>query len=183
MLTRQAAPQRRALTQGVRAHMKKFIAFVIFLIAIAGAAPSTATVPLFDQVTIGNETGNIFPEKCCWVALPQTERLRQARHTENCSAIGGPVGNFLITDGKIWLTGLSRCSGPVPLKNIYPELPEPAVATWLSGKFTAYTGFECFMYGMYATYRTKTTIVVKDGAVVSMTTEHIDTNKCPIRPN
>ena len=145
--------------------------------AIAGA-----TLPLFDKVVIDGKSGNIFPEKCCWMPLPKTEKLIQARRAENCSAIGGPVGVFEVADGKLWLTGLSKCAGPLPLKNIYPELRSPAPATWLSGRFTAYTDYQCTSSSSEPVFRTKTVLVVDAGSVASATSEQIDASQCRPAP-
>ncbi|MCL2591337.1 MAG: hypothetical protein FWD67_10810 [Betaproteobacteria bacterium] len=123
-------------------------------------------------MTIDGQEGYIFPEKCCWLGLPGNERLAAVLDEEwmNCSAIGGVVGRFRIADGKIWLAGLYKCGGDIPLKDIYPEMDSPAHATWLSGVFYAKVdGHMCNVWPIYRDqYRITYRLELKDGIVTSM---------------
>src|SRR3546814_15829672 len=82
------------------------------------------------------KTGFLFPDKCCWVKLPSSDKLDAAKlEGTQCSAIGGPVGNFELADGKLLLRSLRACDGDIPLDQIYGEFHGPVVADWVSGKF------------------------------------------------
>lgn len=101
------------------------------------AARAGATEPLQDSIEIGGEAAVFLAPKCCWIPMPRSEQLRQARGAERCSAIGGPVGAFRLEGDAVLLVGFRRCSGDVPLAEIYPDLPDPAPADWLDGVFSA----------------------------------------------
>jgi hypothetical protein len=60
-----------------------------------------ATEPLHDQLTVDNDIGQIFPEKCCWLALAESELFLSARRAASCTAIGGPVGQHRLSEDKI----------------------------------------------------------------------------------
>jgi hypothetical protein len=75
---------------------------LLLLACLMAAAPASATQPLLDQYTDGARTGHIFPSNCCWVELPSNDRIWEIRRKEfGCSAIGGPVGEFKLEDGKL----------------------------------------------------------------------------------
>src|SRR3546814_18528393 len=90
--------------------MGKFLKFLL-LSCLAGS-PAYATEPLHDLVTMDGKTGFLFPDKCCWVKLPSSDKLDAAKlEGTQCSAIGGPVGNFELADGKLLLRRLRACDG------------------------------------------------------------------------
>ena len=152
---------------------------VALAIALGIPASCSATEPLHDILFIDGHDGPFFPEKCCWVDLPRTEKLIAARRQENCSAIGGPVGRFRIADGKVWLVGLRRCGGDMPLKEIFPELGNPAFAKWLNGAFRAEVNHMClspFSFG--SLYRTTFRLEIKDGVVTDMQRQENDEADC-----
>lgn len=66
---------------------------IVAMLLLIGAIPQAfATEPLHDQLTIDAEQGQIFPEKCCWIDLPESRQLQELRLSDRCSALGGPVG-------------------------------------------------------------------------------------------
>ena len=81
--------------------MSSLLRLTIILLLTWQMPWALATEPLHDQLTVDNETGHIFPEKCCWLALPESELLRSARRAQNCTAIGGPVGQYMFSEDKI----------------------------------------------------------------------------------
>jgi hypothetical protein len=142
---------------------------------------ATATEPLYDQLTIDTQKGHLFPEKCCWVDLPDSEQLRRARIAERCSAIGGPVGQFKLENGKIWITGFYKCGGELPLKTFFPNLPDPALAEWLSGKFVAQIDYLCRSQTGSPVYRREINLVVGRGVVQSRAEKINDEASCAWR--
>lgn len=144
------------------------------------AAAAQATQPQTDLIQIGDQSGWFIPEECCWVDLPRTERLQAARRAESCSAIGGPVGRFELRGDQVWLTGLRRCGDEhVPLAVIYPELPDPAPADWLTGRFSARLDRLCTKEGgVTPVFRTVHDLVIENGRVVEMQTETHDGSEC-----
>jgi|GEM_PF-2934783 len=121
-------------------YTRSLLRTLVFALTLGTSAICPATEPLPDTLTVGEHNGIFFPDECCWVGLPQTEKFRAAyiKEFENyCSAIGGIVGRFRLAEGKIWLIGLHNCDGDIPLEDIYPELSNPAFASWLNGVFFA----------------------------------------------
>ena len=142
-------------------------------------APSlAATPPLTDTLTIGDERGPIHPEKCCWLELPKTERLITAKRAESCSAIGAPVGRFELVDQKIWLIGLSRCGGDLPLDQIFPEFGDRVQADWLNGVFFAKFTPMCLTKDGKEAYRTVLRLEVDSGLVSNMQRNELDESVC-----
>lgn len=107
---------------------------ILLLLLVAGGAQ--ATRPLMDRIVVDGVEGEIIPARCCWMPLPPSTALAEARLAQQCSAIGGPVGRFALVDGRLWLEGLATCGGPLPLQQIYPELGERVLADWLDGEAT-----------------------------------------------
>ena len=101
-----------------------------------------------------------------------------ARRAENCSAIGGPVGRFRLAEGKVWLDGLYRCRGDIPLEEIYPEFDKPALATWLNGVFYAKNDSMCFVAGFGYVYRSTFRFVIENGVVTSLQRQENDEEMC-----
>ena len=148
---------------------------------MAATFPSTATRPLIDTIVVGEESGEIFPEKCCWLELPRTEGLAVAKRAESCSAIGGPVGKFELVNKQMWLVGLLRCSGEVPLSYVYPEMPERVPATWLNGTYFVKLSPRCF--GPMGAERNRKHLTLKiDAGIASIEEQKIDESECGSAP-
>jgi hypothetical protein len=150
----------------------------LLLALLLSSQLSSATEPLHDHLVFGNRSGVIFPPKCCWVDLPKTERLQAMRKAERCSAIGGPVGQFKYEAGQLWLTGLYRCGGPVPLKDVYPDFDNPALAVWLSGTFHARLDWLCRDKQGRFVYGTELTLTVERGTVTAVSEANYDKSSC-----
>ena len=161
--------------------MNHHLRFGLLLFLLAVAYPSAATRPLIDRIVVGDESGEIFPEKCCWVDLPKTENLTAAKRAERCSAIGGPVGRFELVDEKIWLVGLLRCGGELPLSYVYPEMPDRVPATWLSGTYFVKLSPRCFGANGAEKNRKHMTLQV-DAGIASIKEQRIDESECDGAP-
>lgn len=159
------------LDAGAGARMTLVPRVAFFSLTLGFAALCPATEPLTDVLIVGNDSGPFWPEKCCWIDLPKTERLVEARRAEECSALGGPVGRFQLEDNKIWLVGLRRCRGDVPLHDIYPELDNPSQATWLNGVLFAKIAPMCITQHGERLYRTTLRLEVKKGVVTHLQRE------------
>jgi hypothetical protein len=158
--------------------MRNILQAAIFFMILCVASFGYATEPLSDRLIVGDRTGVLLPSKCCWVELPETERLRDIRRAESCSAIGGPVGQYKYEAGRLWLTELYRCGGPIPLAEVYPELKNPAVAVWLNGTYHAKLDWLCRNSEKGYIYRTELTLIVERGAVTSVNEENFDQSAC-----
>lgn len=153
------------------------------LVACLMAAAASATEPLHDQYTDGARSGHIFPSNCCWVELPSNDKIWEIRRKEfGCSAIGGPVGKFKLEDGKLWLTGLMKCSGEIPLQTVYPEMKAPVLAEWLSGTFKTRLDYRCYTQQTQDLYAVTQELVVENGVVVSLKETEHDVSACTARP-
>lgn len=152
---------------------------IVFLVlALVTTARGSATEPLMDQYADGARIGRIFPSACCYVELPDNERIWQIRRKEfGCSAVGGPVGRFRLEDGKLWLTGFMKCSGDIPLQEIYPDLKSPAFAEWLSGTFKTVLDYRCYANGRQI-YAATQELVVEQGVVRSLKETANDLSAC-----
>lgn len=163
--------------------MNRLLQSAILLVVVWLTPWASATEPLYDRLTVDSETGLIFPEKCCWLELPDSEQLRSARRAETCSAMGGPVGQFMLLEGKIWLAGLYRCGGAIPLKSMFPDLPDPAMAEWLSGKFMVRVGYLCRNRAGATVYKREIGLMVQRGLVKSRDEKVNDDSSCAPRHN
>lgn len=157
---------------------------LLFLVACLMATTlASATQPLFDQYTDGARTGHIFPSNCCWVELPANDKIWEVRRKESgCSAIGGPVGEFKLEDGKLWLTGLMKCSGKIALQTIYPEMTAPVLAEWLTGTFKTRLDYRCYTQKTQELYAATQELVVERGVVVSLKETQQDVSACATQP-
>lgn len=142
-------------------------------------APAThATQPLADTLVVGKDRGPIHPQNCCWLELPKTQRLVAAKRSEACTAIGGPVGRFELIGRQIWLVGLHRCSGEVPLEQIYPEMGRRTHAAWLNGVFFAKLHPLCFTSDGQPVYRTVLRLNVESGVATTLQRTELDESAC-----
>ena len=151
------------------------------LVLLAVTYPSAATRPLLDTIVVGEESGEIVPEECCWVELPKSEILRAAKRSERCSAIGGPVGRFELIGEQVWLVGLLRCGGELPLSYAYPEMPDRVPATWLSGKYFVSLTPRCFGANGASKSHKHLTLSIAAG-VASIEAQWIDESECGSAP-
>src|SRR3546814_19671339 len=114
------------------------------------------------------KTGFLFPDKCCWVKLPSSDKLDAAKlEGTQCSAIGGPVGNFELADGKLLLRSLRACDGDIPLAQIYGEFHGPVVADWVSGKFFVEIDPLCRSKAGVLLHRESQPLIIEAGTIVS----------------
>jgi len=152
------------------------------VLALVAPTMASATEPLHDSLTVDEQHGPFFPEKCCWVDKLETRKFIEARMAEilgGCTAIGGPVGGFRLAEGKIWLIGLYKCGGSVPLKEIYPELGDPIFANWLNGVFFASLDRICVLqHDRKHVYRTELRLEVKNGVVTDTQRQQTDEAIC-----
>lgn len=155
---------------------------MILLFCMAVAMPGFATEPLHDQYDADGLTGRIFPSECCWLQLPASTRLSEMKKAEQgCSAIGGPVGTFKLDGGKLWLTGLYKCGGPVDLHEVYPDRESPVLADWLNGTFKTQLGFVCYDKQMRQVYQLEQVLTVEGGVVRDVVETSNDVSACTRR--
>lgn len=137
-----------------------------------------ATEPLRNPFRVGAHEGFIYPARCCWVDLPESPKLKALMHAQQCTAGGGPVGRFEVTDGRIWLTGLRTCSGDIPLRDVYPEMRAPVVATWLEGSFGGSLDYQCSANAFKNIYRYAVRITVSKGVVTHLQMKSTGAHAC-----
>jgi hypothetical protein len=167
----------------IPAFLERMWRLLLLVACLVAAAPATATEPLHDQYADGARTGHIFPSNCCWVELPSNDRIWEIRRKEfGCSAIGGPVGEFKLEDGKLWLTGLMKCSGKIPLQMIYPDMKAPVLAEWLTGTFKTRLDYRCYTQKTQDLYAVTQELVVEKGVVVSLKETQQDVSACATKP-
>jgi hypothetical protein len=161
---------------------------ILLMCLLAGCLISpaicSATPPLSDTLIIDKYDGVFFPDEGYWVDLPRTEKFRTAiQKVSICSAAGGIVGRFRLADDKIWLVGLYSCGGDIPLEEIYPELDNPALATWLNGVFFAKIDWipkTCnpVTESPINMYRTTLRLKIDNGVVTDMQRQENDVPTC-----
>lgn len=161
--------------------MRHLLQLGILVLLSAVMFPSAATRPLIDTIIVDGESGEIFPEKCCWLKLPKTDSLAAAKRAESCSAIGGPVGRFELVDEQIWLIGLLRCGGEMPLSYVYPDMPDRILATWLNGTYFVNLSPRCFGSMGAEKNRRHLTLRVEAG-IASIEAQKIDESDCGSAP-
>lgn len=108
------------------------------LLIVASAA--TATQVLQDRIWYQSRAGTLHYPRNEPIALPPSERLHAMAMADSCPAIGGPRGVYRYMNGKLWLVGLSRCGSTIGLRDAYPTMLTPPVATWVSGVVVARLG-------------------------------------------
>ena len=92
--------------------------------------------------------------------------------------MGGPVGMFKFEAGKLWLTGLSKCSGQIALQEMYPNMTAPVVAEWLTGTFETFMEFKCSSVAGPPVYAVTQQLIVEKGVVQSVSEKLTDTTAC-----
>ena len=143
-------------------------------------ANAQATRPLMDVVQHAGLYGEILPEACCWMPLPPSPALVEARLAQQCSALGGPVGRFALEDGQLWLQGLHTCGGEVALSTIYPQMSGPVQADWVSGRFTLDLGPGCLDADGLPQPSLRWRVVLAQGRVTAMEAVALEP-ACPAR--
>ena len=134
------------------------------------ASSALATTPLFDRIEVEGQRGNLHQKEKVWLDLPRSEKLQEFRRAERCSAIGGPRGEYIVQDGKLWLSRLYRCGGNIDLKEVYSQQDQPILATWVTGELVAEVGKTICMStkGSFFIYETDIKMQVEEGAIKSM---------------
>lgn len=129
-----------------------------------------ATTPLFDNVDVYGQKGNLRQKGSGWLQLPHSDLLQKMRREEGCSAIGGPRGQYRVDEGKLWLYSLYRCRGAIDLNDVYPNEVHPILATWVTGNLVAEVGKSvCYSSkGMFPIYETEISMLVEAGEVKTM---------------
>lgn len=159
--------------------MVRQASLVAVLCALIVARPAAATEPLSDRVWYQSRAGTIhYPGKGP-LALPPSDRLRTMTLAESCSAVGGPRGVYKYMKGRLWLVGLHRCSGAMGLREVYPGMLTPPVATWVSGVVLARLGRPlCNSPEGRPVAETEVTMRVANGLVESLVEKPGNTSAC-----
>lgn len=142
-------------------------------------ATSKASDPLTDMLAVDERIGVFKPEKGYWVGLPRTERLRALARAQMCTAIGGPVGQFRLREDEIWLVGLYKCGGDVPLQEVYPDAQGPFMAEWLTGTFFVHLDHLCRTVNGENLFGTTLKLELLKGVVQKTEVENQDKSACP----
>jgi len=113
---------------------------LICVVLLTTSVVANATMPLMDYIEYEGSRSAAWPSNGPWLELPRSDKLTELRRSEICSAIGGPRANWHVTDNRLWLTSLYRCSGKVPLESVYEGKGEPIFAQWITGRLNTYRG-------------------------------------------
>lgn len=148
------------------------------LSALTVTAHVGATEPLIDGLIYGDAKGYVLPTRCCWLELPASDALTKLRQSENCTAIGGPVGQYEYRNRELYLLELRRCSGVVQLHEVFPNLPRPALATWLSGNYVGLLNRLCTDKGGRAVFETEVEMTVVQGVVTQQSEKRNARTQC-----
>jgi len=117
------------------------LCFRSLLVAVLWSCSAVfATTPLFDSIEIEGQRGALHQKEGGWLPLPYSEELQEFRRAERCTAIGGPRGEYMVQDDKLWLHSLHRCRGKIEIKEVYPGDGQPILATWVTGELIAEVG-------------------------------------------
>lgn len=142
---------------------------------------SMATEPQHDHILVNGQEGLFMPTECCWVPLPETDRIRQLRQEamkNRCSALGGPVSTYELKNDKLLLRELTTCGRVIPFQAAFPKLNAPVEAVWLSGKFSIHLTRICNDREGVNVYRTNVTLSVVKGEIVSSMVQTDDESSC-----
>ena len=165
----------------IRARMGHGKTGIAALLLAACAAPATATEPLSDVVAIDGMRGRLFKTHSPGFDLPPNDTLRAMRIKESaCSARGGPVGSYRIDNNQLVLVELWRCGGAFPVRDVYPAMQAPALATWISGELTAVMGSPlCHQADGIPLYQRTVRFTVDAGIVKTMASQSHTQDECP----
>jgi hypothetical protein len=142
-----------------------------------------ATEPLSDQVWYQSRAGTLFMPGKGAIPLPASDQLRAMAIGERCSAMGGPRGVYRFMSGKLWLIGLHRCSGGIALRDIYPEMLTPPVASWVDGVVVARLGrILCMSSAGVPIPDNEVRFTVQKGVVVALEERVGDLRSCELKP-
>jgi hypothetical protein len=148
---------------------------LLLFIAFSFPAKSFATPPLLELLEYNGEASPVSMSASFGATAPRSEKLWEMRIKENCSAHGGPIEVWRISDGRLWLTHFRRCGGDVKLSEIFDGLNEPLMADWVTGDLSIERG-KLLCYQVYGTDVRQTTIKfrVERGVIVQMTESNND---------
>ena len=161
--------------------IKAFQKVAVCMLFCAGGA--WAAEPLSDQVWYHSRAGTFYMPGKGAIPLPASDRLRAMAIGERCSALGGPRGVYRFMSDKLWLIGLRRCSGGIALRDIYPEMLTPPVATWIDGVVVARLGrILCTSSAGVPIPDNEVRFTVQQGAVVAFEERVGDARSCELKP-
>ncbi|MFO1346049.1 MAG: hypothetical protein U1E85_07110 [Rhodocyclaceae bacterium] len=123
----------------MRTYIRSVLAMV-GVVLLTTSVVANATMPLMDFIEYEGSRSEAWPSNGLWLELPKSDRLTELRGGERCSAIGGPRANWHVTDNRLWLSSLYRCSGKVPLESVYGGKDEAIFAEWITGRLNTYRG-------------------------------------------
>jgi hypothetical protein len=148
---------------------------LLLLIIALFSARSFATPPLRELLEYNGETSAVSMSANLGVTAPRSEKLWEMRIKENCSAHGGPIEVWKISDGRLWLTHFRRCGGDVKLSEVFDGVSEPLMADWVTGDLTIEKG-KLLCYQVYGVDVRQTTIKfrVEQGIVVRVAESNND---------
>ena len=157
--------EKRVHPQAAATSLRTLLASLLWV-----ASTAFATTPLFDRIEVEGQRGNLHQMGRGWLDLPHSEKLQEFRREERCSAIGGPRGEYVVKDGKLWLYRLYRCGGTIELNKVYSQQDQPILATWVTGELVAEVGKSICMStkGSFFIYETQIKIQVEEGAIKFM---------------
>ena len=136
---------------------------------LLGAAPALAAEPLADRIWYHTRAGTVHFAGKGVIALPPSAKLRAMTIAETCSYVGGPRGVYKYVGGKIWLVGLHRCSGGIGLPEVYPDLRNPPVASWVNGVLVARLGrLLCISASGEPVHEAQVRLTVNNGTVIAL---------------
>lgn len=122
----------------VRYLVTRYVAIAAAL--LLASLPSYATKPLMDLIEYDGRATIVWPDDKPWLDLPRNERLAELQRGQRCSAIGGPRAKWRLADDQLWLVGLFKCGGDIPLESVYGGNGEPILATWITGNLITHKG-------------------------------------------
>ncbi len=152
---------------------------LVTVLALLLPAFAGATEPLSDRVEIDGERGRLFDRAQGWVDLPRHPRLSEMAIRQQCSAIGGPRGQYRVADGRLWLLSFYTCGGDVPLGEIFEQASGPMLATWVQGELGAQLGeVICFTAQHQPVFARTAVLQVQAGELRSIHVQPADSAQC-----
>lgn len=152
---------------------------LVAVLALLLSTVAWATEPLSDLVEIEGERGRLFDRAQGWIDLPRHPRLSEMAIRQQCSAIGGPRGQYRVADGRLWLLSFYTCGGDVPLTDIFEQASGPMLATWVQGELGAQLGeVVCFTAERRPVYARTAVLQVAAGELRSIRVQPADRSQC-----
>ena len=128
-----------------------------------------ATRPLMDSINYDGRSTIVWSDDRPWLDLPENEKFTELRRTQRCSAIGGPRAKWRLEDNRLWLVGLFKCGGDIPLENVYGN-SESILATWITGNLLTHKGkLLCREFYGVGIYETTIVLRIKNGILMGVT--------------